>query len=33
MPTIDELNPPEMPLDVLSDIQPTLELLRSTGAL
>jgi ABC-type Fe3+ transport system, periplasmic component len=33
MPTIEELNPPEMPLERLSDIQPTLELLRSTGAL
>jgi len=33
MPTIDALQPPQMPLEQLSDIQPTLELLRSTGAL
>jgi iron(III) transport system substrate-binding protein len=33
LPTIDELNPPELDLSKLSDIQPTLDLLRETGVL
>ncbi|WP_313691280.1 extracellular solute-binding protein [Halorarum halobium] len=33
LPTIDELNPPDLDLTELSDVQPTLELLRETGVL
>lgn len=33
LPTIDELNPPELDLSKLSDVEPTLQLLRDTGAL
>ncbi|QLG26165.1 extracellular solute-binding protein [Halorarum halophilum] len=33
LPTIDELDPPELDLTELSDVQPTLELLRETGVL
>lgn len=33
LPTIDELNPPELNLAELSDVEPTLQLLREVGAL
>ncbi|SFG43326.1 iron(III) transport system substrate-binding protein [Halopelagius inordinatus] len=33
LPTIDELNPPEIDLSKLSEIQPTLELMREVGVL
>jgi iron(III) transport system substrate-binding protein len=33
LPTADELNPPDIDLTELSDIQPTLDLLRETGVL
>ncbi|WP_435068255.1 extracellular solute-binding protein [Haloplanus sp. C73] len=33
LPTIDELNPPELNLAELADVEPTLELLREVGAL
>lgn len=33
LPTIDELNPPSVDLSKLSDIQPTLELMREVGVL
>ncbi|MFC7199461.1 extracellular solute-binding protein [Halospeciosus flavus] len=33
LPTIDELNPPELSLSKLSDIQPTIELMKETGVL
>jgi len=33
LPTIDELNPPEFDLTKLSDIQPTLDLMREVGVL
>ena len=33
LPTIDELNPPDFDLSRLSDVEPTLQLLRDTGAL
>ncbi|WP_122089304.1 extracellular solute-binding protein [Halalkalicoccus subterraneus] len=33
LPTIDELNPPDLNLAELSDIEPTLQLLREVGAL
>jgi iron(III) transport system substrate-binding protein len=33
LPRIDELNPPELNLAELSDLEPTLQLLRETGAL
>ncbi|MFB6268695.1 MAG: extracellular solute-binding protein [Halobacterium sp.] len=33
LPTLDELNPPELDLQKLSDVQPTLELLRDVGIL
>jgi len=31
IPTVDELNPPDIDLTQLSDIQPTLELMRGVG--
>ncbi|MFB6165373.1 MAG: extracellular solute-binding protein [Haloarculaceae archaeon] len=33
LPTIDELNPPDVDLTALSDLQPTIELLQQTGVL
>ncbi|WP_323676796.1 extracellular solute-binding protein [Halorubellus sp. PRR65] len=33
LPTIDELNPPELDLTKLSDLEPTLELMREVGIL
>ena len=33
LPTIDELNPPEIDLTKLSDVEPTLELMREVGVL
>jgi len=33
LPTIDELNPPDFDLSRLSDVEPTLQLLRDVGAL
>jgi iron(III) transport system substrate-binding protein len=33
LPTLDELEPPELDFQKLSDIQPTLELLRDVGIL
>jgi len=33
LPTADELNPPDIDLTELSDIQPTLDLLRDTGVI
>jgi len=33
LPTIDELNPPEVDLTELSDLEPTLELMRDVGVL
>ncbi|NHN40213.1 extracellular solute-binding protein [Halorubellus sp. JP-L1] len=33
LPTIDELNPPELDLTKLSDLEPTLELMREVGVL
>ena len=33
LPTIDELNPPDVDLTALSDLQPTLDLLREVGIL
>ncbi|MFC6955207.1 extracellular solute-binding protein [Halorubellus litoreus] len=33
LPTIDELNPPELDLTELSDLEPTLELMREVGVL
>ncbi|MFB6123455.1 MAG: extracellular solute-binding protein [Haloferacaceae archaeon] len=33
LPTIDELNPPDIDLSKLSDIEPTLELMREAGVL
>jgi len=33
LPTLDELRPPELDLQTLSDVQPTLELLRDVGIL
>jgi iron(III) transport system substrate-binding protein len=33
LPSIDELNPPELDLSKLSDLQPTLELMREVGVL
>ena len=33
LPTIDELNPPELDLSTLANVEPTLDLLREVGAL
>jgi iron(III) transport system substrate-binding protein len=33
LPTVEELSPPDVPLTALSDLQPTLELLREVGVL
>jgi len=33
LPTVDELSPPDLDLQALSDVQPTLELLRDVGIL
>jgi iron(III) transport system substrate-binding protein len=33
LPTFDELNPPEFDLAKLSDLEPTLQLMRDAGVL
>jgi iron(III) transport system substrate-binding protein len=33
LPTIDQLNPPELDLTQLADVEPTLELMRDVGIL